>query len=159
MLYDKIANVKSIVFQYDITKILEYISSTYKTIINLGEIYYNLLENTFNVLLTTLNTRFNQYFLLQKLSWQSGTIVYDFEILVETAKTIYNNMVSNRTWDSIDPKDAQILALTTKIEELQKMGVTKIDPNNIMKVRVFLSVLHLWRKVNVSPMIVQDGME
>ena len=66
-------------------------------ITGLSKTYNSLLENTFNALLTASNTRFNQYFALYKLSWQGGTIVYNFEMLAEIAKIIYNNIVSNRT--------------------------------------------------------------
>ena len=57
---------------------LEHISGAYETIVDLGETYDNLLENTFNTLLTTPNTRFNQNVSLQNLSWKGGNASCDF---------------------------------------------------------------------------------
>ena len=79
-------------------------------------------------------------------------MVSDFETLVEIAKTIYNNIISNETWDVIDPKNAQILALTNKVEELQKKLINeravKINLKNSANISVFLLVLQPWQKVD-----------
>ena len=139
---------------------LEHVSGTYETIVDLGETYGSLLENAFNALLTAPYTRFNQWVSLHKLSWQGGTVEHDFDYLDETGSTIYNKIVSNGTWDSIDPKDTQILALTTKTEETQKKTVhVSQDPTNRTNARTFLSVLQPWRKKNIDLNIVRDDKE
>ena len=160
MLRNKIAKTKSSAFQHDVTKVLEHVSGAYETIVNLGETYDSLLENTSNSLLTAPNTRFNLCFSLQQLSWQGGTAEYDFDSLAETGSTMCNNMVSNGTWDSIDHKDTQILALTTKIEEIQKkIAPGSEDPTNGINARAFLSVLYPWRKKNIVPKMIRDDKE
>ena len=103
---DKIVRTKSSAFQDDIAKTLEYVSGTYETIACLGETCDSLIGNTSNALLTAPNTRFNKYFSLKKLSWHGGNVEYDFDSLAETGSTIYNNVVSNGIWDSIDSQDA-----------------------------------------------------
>ena len=61
--------------------------------------------------------------------------------LISEAKNIYTNMKTNGEWNKVDPKDAKIMALITKIEKLEnkkkpdkakkgtkKMGSNEIDP-------------------------------
>ncbi len=45
--------------------------------------------------------------------------------LIIAARTKYNNMVEDKTWGKVDPRDAKILALTTKLEKIEKEGATK----------------------------------
>ena len=52
--------------------------------------------------------------------WQGGTKTCTCEQLVEVAKTTHENVACNGTWDAIDHKDAQIMELHTKINELTK---------------------------------------
>ena len=40
--------------------------------------------------------------------------------LIVAARTKYNNMVEDKTWGKVDPCDVKIMALTTKIELLEK---------------------------------------
>ena len=69
-------------------------------------------------------------------------------------------MVSNETWDEIDPKDAQILSLTTKVEDTQKNALPgSEDLKNGTNARAFLSLLYSWRKINISPNVVRDDKE
>ncbi len=50
--------------------------------------------------------------------------------LIIAAHTKYNDMIKDKTWGKVDPHDAKILALTTKLEKLEKEGATK--PNAAM---------------------------
>ena len=45
--------------------------------------------------------------------------------LIIACRTKYNNMVENKDWHKVDPRDAQILALTTFMEKMKtKSGGT-----------------------------------
>ena len=50
--------------------------------------------------------------------WEIGKNV-EPGVLIEAAFTKYNNMVKQKVWDEKDPKDANILALITKLEFLE----------------------------------------
>ncbi len=43
--------------------------------------------------------------------------------LIVAARTKFNNMIEDKLWGKVDPRDAKILALTTKLEKLEKDGV------------------------------------
>jgi len=106
VLRNLISSTKASEYSNNIPDILQHISSTMDKIVEMGETHDNLMKNTFDALLTAPNTVFHQYFTLEKMSWQGGTKTYTFDQLSEVAKTIYNNMVSNGTWNDVDPKDA-----------------------------------------------------
>ena len=80
------------------------------------------------------------------------------------ARSIYNNMVLNYIWDVVDPKDIQIIALYTKVAALKgKQGGykdTKGDKGDdtLVKHSNTLSVLYLWRKINVRVKIFKDSI-
>eukprot|EP00984_Skeletonema_dohrnii_P013468 scaffold5583_cov166-Skeletonema_dohrnii-CCMP3373.AAC.2 len=40
--------------------------------------------------------------------------------LISAARTKYNNMTKKKTWNQVDPREAQMLALVTQLEELKK---------------------------------------
>ena len=47
----------------------------------------------------------------------------DFSDIISAARTIYNNMVSAKEWNKVNPTDAKLLALTSKLEKLEKENV------------------------------------
>ncbi len=47
--------------------------------------------------------------------------------LIIAACTKYNNMVEDKTWGKVNPLDAKVLALTTKLEKLEKEGAVKTN--------------------------------
>ena len=121
------------------------------------ESHDNLMKDTFDALLTVPNTQFNQYFALEKLSWQGGTKSYTYETLADLAKSIYNNMIINGTWNAVDPKDAQIMALATKVDELTtNKDVTK-KPNDDSRPKY--GPIPAWRKERGEPVIEIDGLK
>ena len=62
---------------------------------DLGEIHNILVKNTFDTLLTALNSRFYQFFSMERTRWESGKY-YDYNSLANYTRSIYNNMVLNR---------------------------------------------------------------
>ena len=69
MLRSKISGTKSAEFHYKITKMLDHISSAMNLITELSEIYDSLLKNIFDALLTAPNSRFHQFFEIEKTHW------------------------------------------------------------------------------------------
>ena len=53
----------------------------------------------------------------ERSKWELGGTKTADDVLSE-ALTLYNNAVSTNRWNTTDPKDAKIMALTTKVEEL-----------------------------------------
>ena len=163
VLHNKITGTKSADYSYEVPKILDHISSTMDLITELGETYDSLLKDTFDALLSIPNTKFHQFFEMEKLRWESGK-QFDFDSLSNIAKSIYNNMVSNQTWDSVDPKDAQIMALSTEVAALKdKQGnynglKTSKGKNSLAERSDSLAVLHPWRKINDGPKKFKDGV-
>ena len=51
--------------------------------------------------------------------WEAGK-TYDFDTLDNVAKTACNNVCTNKTWSTVDPKDAKILALHTEINQVKE---------------------------------------
>ena len=76
------------------------------------------------------------------MSWQGGTKTCTYDQLVEVAKTVCNKMASNGTWDDIDHKHAQIMALRKKDDELTKTKqvalVTTADKGLLKKMPILL---------------------
>ena len=104
-LRNKIAKANSALFQHDIPEMLKYIKNQYDLIMEMGETHDNLLINTFDAILSALNTQFIMFFSQEKMRWEAGK-VHTFKSLSEIAKSICNNMVTNNKWDAVYPKDA-----------------------------------------------------
>ena len=47
----------------------------------------------------------------------------DFSDIISAARTIYNNMVSAKEWNKVNPTNAKFLALTSKLKKLKKQKV------------------------------------
>ena len=75
-----------------------------------------------------------------------------YETLAELAKSIYNNMILNGSWNAINPKDAQIMALTTKVNELSTM--TKKTNENSSKYGLIAD----WWKKKGNPVIEKESL-
>jgi len=51
-----------------------------------------------------------------------------YDQIILAARLKYNNMEATSEWDQVDPKDAKILALTTRLESLEKAGNSNTNP-------------------------------
>ena len=73
-------------------------------------------------------------------------------------------MVSNQTWDSVDPKDTQIMVLYMEVVALKSRqggynGFKEDKGDNALARRNdSLSVLHPWYKVNVGAKIFKNSV-
>ena len=112
------SSAKALALNENIPEMLEYIASVMDGIREMDETHDNLMKNTFDALLTVPNAMFRQLFQLEKMSWQGGTKTHDFDQLSTVAKSIYNKMITSGAWNAAETKDAQMLELPAKIEEL-----------------------------------------
>ena len=70
------------------------------------------------------NTEFNGYVSRINDDVEARTGVYKdmtWEQILETACTKFTNMESTNTWSHVDPREVKLLALTTRIQELENM--------------------------------------
>ena len=118
-LQDKIIGTKSATLRYNIPDMLEHIKSTMDLIKDMSETHDNLLKDTSGALLIAPNTHFTQFFEYEKILWEARKH-YNYNTLDSMAKTVYNNMHTNKTWNTVDPKDTKILVLHTKITKVKE---------------------------------------
>ena len=51
--------------------------------------------------------------------WDAGTEIPTGE-LIQNSNKQYNDAVAAKNWNKIDPKDAEIIALTTRLSNLER---------------------------------------
>ena len=88
----------------------------------LGQKCWSIQQYTLNALTSGPNDRFNKYIEHISDDIDSGTGTnkdMDWEAIIAAAKTKYDNMEATNEWTSVDSRDAQFLALTTRIKELE----------------------------------------
>ena len=68
-------------------------------------------------------------------------------------------MVSNKSWDAIDPKDAKMLALVTKVNESQANQDAKKQEDHDVAFTKGNNNLEVWRKVKGEPKVTKNGKE
>ena len=56
----------------------------------------------------------------ERKQWEQGG-EKDVDQIISEASVIYNNAVTPNRWQTTDPKDAKIIALTTQVEKLVEM--------------------------------------
>ena len=105
-------------FKHNVKDLTDYMSSKYREIREKGQQHQDYLLDLFNALKTVPNSDFSAFVRDERQSWEIGG-TKDADQLITEALTIYNNAVSTNRWDYSDPKDAKILALTTKVDQLE----------------------------------------
>ena len=68
-------------------------------------------------------------------------------------------MVSNKSWDAIDPKDAKMLALVTKVNELQANSNAKKQEEHTVAFTKGNNDIEAWCKVKGEPTVTKNGKE
>ena len=115
-------------FSNNVKDMLDHMDSQYQQIIQQGHTHEDYVMNLFDALLSSKNEEFRQAIRSEKTNWEKGEDVSaDAIITVATAK--YNNLRKQKTWNQVDPKDAKIVALTTKVENLAKALATNSSAN------------------------------
>jgi hypothetical protein len=88
-----------------------------------GEKCESIRRYTLTALMSGPNAKFNQFIDRIQDDIESGTGVHcnmTWQQIVETSRTKFQNMDSVGSWTWVDPPDARFIALTTKIDALEK---------------------------------------
>ena len=110
-------------FNNNVKEMLDHMDGQYQNIIQQGHSHEDYVMNLFDALLSSKNEEFRQAIRMEKTEWEKGNDVSaDSLIFIATAK--YNNLRKQKTWNQVDPKDAKIVALTTKVENLAQALAT-----------------------------------
>lgn len=103
-------------------------SSKYREIEEKGQNHDNYHLDLFNALQTVPNPDFAAFVRDERQAWEIGGDKSSSQLIAESF-TIYNNAVSANRWESKDPKDAKIMALTTQVEQLVEALTTQKTEN------------------------------
>ena len=109
-------------FKYNIKKLHDHVNTQVLTISsNGGQV---MGDGITAALLTTYKTCTNDEFLhsvrhIEAVATDNGTDI-NYEDLMVKAETTYDTLVQKKKWGKKDPRDEQILALQTKVQELTK---------------------------------------
>jgi len=161
-------NATSSKFQHNVKKLTDYLSSKYREIEERGQEHQDYHLDLFNALQTVPNPDFAAKIRDERQAWEIGGDKPANQVIAE-ALTIYNNAVSQNRWESKDPKDAKIMALTTEVQQLREetkqfsaMVTSKSNGNSSSgghqsgKSKDFLSIKS-WRMVKTDDMVERDG--
>ena len=109
----------------DVGEMITAIEEAYRKILDSGSSCESILRYTLNALLSGPSQDFNTFIKAIKSDVESGigqhkSITY--EQLVVAASKKYRNMIESGDYNAVDPKSAQIMALVTRIQTLEKGG-------------------------------------
>ncbi len=117
----------------DVSKMLTKMQSIYRTLKENGHAPDSYRRYVYTALKTGPNSDFNAFMDRIVDDIQSGC-GYNKNIttdeLILAARTKYHNMVEDKSWSKVDPRDAKILALTTKLEKIEKEGKASANATN-----------------------------
>ena len=163
-------------FNNNVNDLLNNMSGNYTTILQKGVTHEDYVRHLFRALLSGPNSSLNCYIERCKDDWDTGADVTP-DSLIQVAKEKYNNMVAQKEWNKTDPKDAKILALTTRLNKLEKekkpaanptppagsnsVGGKGTAPKGVQKDgKTYvegLNYLELWRTIKKGGTINRDG--
>ena len=102
---------------------LYFMETTYKEIRNNGKTRDSYLWHFLDAFLSGSNATFTAFIQRIKDDIDGGfgtSKSMTADQLIVTARRKYVNMVEQKEWDKVDPRDAQILALTTMVQEMRE---------------------------------------
>ena len=116
-LKDDLRKAMSLKFQHNVKQLTDYMSSKFRNIQEKGQTHEDYILDLFNALAKVPNSDFAVHVCDERRTWELGADKSSEEFIAKVV-TIYNNAVSAARWEEKNPKDAKILALTTKVDEL-----------------------------------------
>ena len=133
LLRQKIEQTKLHQFKNNVDDMLTSIEESYQKIIENRSSCESIRRYTINALLSGPNDDFNRFIkgIKDDIDSQTGVnrnLRHDQIILAARSK--YNNMEATGEWSKVDPKDAKILALTTRLESLENAGKPSATPTS-----------------------------
>ena len=143
-------------FKHNVIDMLDDMASNYSRILELGGTHEDYLMNIFDALLTTTNIVFEHFIQSEKNKWEIGD-EYTADNLIELATTKYNNLITDHKWNITEAKDAKIMALTTKIAELEKAFSTSSSTSHKNAVQP-RSRIEDWRKTKTTDSVEKNGL-
>ena len=114
-----IQNCKLSMFDNNVKDMLDDMDANYQEIIAHSHTHDDYTMHLFDTLLTFKNEVFRSMVQRKKDDWELGGDI-DPNALIDESVIKFNNMKKPNLWISSDSKDAKIIALTTKVETLQK---------------------------------------
>ena len=145
-------------FNHNVRDMLTKMEQDYQHIIMEGQKHEDYLLHIFNALGSSKNDEFRTYIAGLKRDWESGEKEFTPDSLSCKALRVYNNMVSNNEWNSQDPKDTKIMALTTSVTKLEQQLKDKTALTTNTKSGGGGSVqIEDWRKKKGSATKLVDG--
>ena len=104
-------------FIHNVKEMLDKMAYNYKYIIERGFTHEDYLLHLFVALGSGKNEKFTNFISGLQSDWETGDEAITADILIEKAKTKYNNMLLQKTWNKQDSKDAKVIALATRCEK------------------------------------------
>ena len=138
---------------------LDDMETNYQHIIRQKHTHDDYVMHLFTAMLTSKNEEFNQMIQRSKDEWELGTDVTS-DALIKTAVVKYNNLVKQKVWNSGESKDAKIVALATKVEQLETDLATSSSTQSKPSSKnngVGSDNIPDWKKKNTGPSIEMDG--
>ena len=121
-LRERIESVKLHTFQNNVDELLMFIEENYEKILNMNKSCESILRYTLTALLSGSCQEFNSYIKSIKGDVDSGFGQHaniTFEQLVVCARKKYLNMRAQNEYNKVDPRSAQLIALTTEVTKLK----------------------------------------
>ena len=120
-LKEKLRSVTLSGFQHNVVEMFDHQVRIYQEIKQLGKSHEDIVFDTFRALSSTTNSEFDSFVKDLKNYWETndGQDTLTYEELVEKCTAKYNNLVHQKTWKSVDVKDAKLVALATQVKSLE----------------------------------------
>jgi hypothetical protein len=118
-LKDKIRNAKMANYSHNVREMTDKLQSYYNDILRKGRTHEDFVLDLFNALGSGKNDVFCDFIQRKKDEWDTGVDI-EADQLIKDALAKYNNMVTQKTWNSKESKDSKIIALTTQVQALEK---------------------------------------
>ena len=116
-------------FQYNVTDLTDKMMTDYELILEKKGNHEDIVLDLFTSLLSGKNDIFSGFIQRRKDDWETGT-EETHESLVQVANTKYNNMVMQGNWKNVDGKDSKMVALITKVNDLEEKLKNKTSTSN-----------------------------
>ena len=149
-LKEELRSATSAKFGHDIQKLTDFMSSKYRKIKEKGQRHEDMILDVFNAFKTVPNPDFAAHVRDERKRWELGGDK-DLDQIMSEALIIYNNAITANRWQTTDPKDAKIVALTTQVEKLVEMqsqlaaNATQAPAQNRNSSRFQFTEIAAWR--------------
>ena len=128
VLRQKLENVKLHPFKNNVDLMLMDMEENYLKILENHSTCESIRRYSLNALLSGPNAKFNSFIERIKDDIDSQTGLnkdMTFDQICSAAPSKYNNMEASNEYSKVDPKDATIMALTSRLETMEKANTTK----------------------------------